>query len=266
MMKLQMQLPVSGLVICFNESRLLPRCLNALSFCEEIVVCDLGSTDTSMAVAKQYGARVVSLPWVPIVEMTRSLATEQCKHDWIAMVDPDEVIEEGAIEQIKKGITTNPIAAKLVFPWVFYFKNQILTSTRWGFKAKIKPIAIHRRRINFGKNVHAACTVLDGFEEVRFPANGNNALRHYWCDSWTQLWEKHLRYIKGEGQARYEMGERYSFSAIAIQPIKEFWSNYRYMAGWRDGWRGLLLSLFRAWYVLACGMSLRSFQKKIKPQ
>ena len=51
--------PVSAVMITLNSERLLPAVLNALRWCDEVVVVDSGSTDRTLAIARQQGARVI---------------------------------------------------------------------------------------------------------------------------------------------------------------------------------------------------------------
>jgi len=65
------RLPLSAIVTSRNEARLLGRCLDAIAFCEELIVVDLESDDDTAAVAAAHGARVVRHPLVPIAEAAR---------------------------------------------------------------------------------------------------------------------------------------------------------------------------------------------------
>ena len=51
-------IPVSGCVISLNEEDRIERCLRSLSFCDEIILLDSGSTDRTREIAADLGARV----------------------------------------------------------------------------------------------------------------------------------------------------------------------------------------------------------------
>src|SRR5205823_11433226 len=85
-------LPLSALVSSRNEAALLPRCLQAIAFCDEIIVIDIDSDDDSANVAAEYGAAVVRHPYVPIAEWARVTVAPQARHDWLLVVDPDEEV------------------------------------------------------------------------------------------------------------------------------------------------------------------------------
>jgi glycosyltransferase involved in cell wall biosynthesis len=89
--------PLSGFVISYNRAALLGTCLRSLRFVDELIVIDKSSTDDSPRIARQYADRVITVPWSPTVEETRSFALQQCRHDWVAFLDDDEMLSPEAI-------------------------------------------------------------------------------------------------------------------------------------------------------------------------
>ena len=88
---------VSGFVIAYNRAHLLATCLRSLRFVDELIVIDKSSTDDTPRIARRYADRVITVPWSPTVEETRSFALDQCRHDWIAFLDDDEMLSPDAI-------------------------------------------------------------------------------------------------------------------------------------------------------------------------
>ena len=70
------EIQFTGIVVTYNEDKYLNECLKYLSFCEQLIVMDLGSTDHSVEIAKTYGAIIVQHERVPIVEQVRTKALE----------------------------------------------------------------------------------------------------------------------------------------------------------------------------------------------
>jgi len=263
-MQVSKNLALSGLVVCYNEGHLLSHCLRSLNFCSELIVIDLESSDNSVQVARALGAKVISHPRVTIVEHIRNWALAQCTHTWVALLDPDEVLDTGAQEEIIRCIENKEPLAQLVFPWIFYFKGTQLRSTRWGYKSKIKPVLVHKERINFSTQVHSAYEKLYGFEERRVTYNGNNALRHYWCSSYTDFLQKHWRYIKMQGEADYHKGNRFSFYRFLVLPFFEAYLNLFKYQGYKEPGRGYILSMLWACYVCLNELSLAAYQFKLR--
>jgi glycosyltransferase involved in cell wall biosynthesis len=82
---------ISCLVHVANDARTLGRTLETLHPCDEVVVVDHGSTDKSVRIARQYGARVI--PGVAGVD--RGAYAVDCVNDWILCLLPTETLTEG---------------------------------------------------------------------------------------------------------------------------------------------------------------------------
>jgi glycosyltransferase involved in cell wall biosynthesis len=83
---------VSVVIIAKNEAANLPRCLEALRWCDDVVVVDDHSTDESPEIARQYGARVATHAFTSFAAQRNwALAEIELKYDWVVMLDADEV-------------------------------------------------------------------------------------------------------------------------------------------------------------------------------
>lgn len=92
---------ISGFVIAYNRASLLETCLRSLRFVDELIVIDKSSTDDTPRIARRYADRVITVPWSPTVEETRAFALSECRHDWIAFLDDDEMLSPAAIELLR---------------------------------------------------------------------------------------------------------------------------------------------------------------------
>ena len=88
-------------------------------------------------------------------------------------------------------------------------------------------------------------------------------VRHYWADSYRQLFEKHTRYIQREGEARYRSGLRFSWIGMLFDILKHLVKNLFQYKGIVGGFRGTFLSFFYAWYVMQSWLSLRRYQQNM---
>lgn len=252
----------SAVVVTFNEEKYLRDCLRSLSFCDELLVVDLGSTDASVRIAEEAGAKVLRHERVLVVEKVREYAMRLARNDWVVFLDPDEVMPPLLSEKIVEAASA-PGTAVIRVPWQFYFKGKPLTCCIWGAKSTTKPIFIHRDRTSLKPLVHSGYQPLPGYEVVEIPRSGDNFIRHYWMISYGQLFEKHLRYIRHEGESRYGSGQRFSWLSMlwdSGQAVKTNLIDYRGLFG---GLTGIFLSFFYGWYVFMGWLSLRSYQKKL---
>ncbi|ACX51421.1 glycosyl transferase family 2 [Ammonifex degensii KC4] len=90
-------------VIAKNEEENLPRLLSSVrGVVDEIVLVDTGSTDRTVEVGREFGARVFSFPWTGDFSEARNFSLDQATGDWILFLDADEELVEGEGERLRK--------------------------------------------------------------------------------------------------------------------------------------------------------------------
>jgi len=88
-------------MIVRDAAALLPACLSSVrDIVDEMLIADTGSTDDTIAIASQFGARVFSIPWTDDFAAARNLCLAQAKSDWILSLDADEHLDSAAAQQI----------------------------------------------------------------------------------------------------------------------------------------------------------------------
>ena len=91
---MQKQSNLSVAIITFNEADRLPDCIASVSFAEDIVVVDSGSTDDTAAVARELGCRFVHQPFLGFGRQ-KQCAVDKCRNDWVLILDADERLGKG---------------------------------------------------------------------------------------------------------------------------------------------------------------------------
>ena len=84
----------AGVTLCMivkNEEKFLPQCLASVKdYVDEIIVCDTGSTDRTIEIARSYGATVIEDPWRNDFSWSRNKSIEAATKRWILFMDADE--------------------------------------------------------------------------------------------------------------------------------------------------------------------------------
>jgi glycosyltransferase involved in cell wall biosynthesis len=88
------QSTISLCMIVKNEEDQLPRCLKSVrSVVDEIVIVDTGSTDRTVEIARDFGAKVIEAEWTGDFAAARNLGLDQAQGDWILFLDADEELD-----------------------------------------------------------------------------------------------------------------------------------------------------------------------------
>lgn len=250
------RLPVSAIVVTFNEVRRLRECLAGLAFCDQVIVVDLGSTDDSVRVARECGAEVHRHERMPIVEMILPRVQHLARNPWRMRLDPDEVLDPRLLPEVAEQMArTEPGIIRL--PYQYHFKGRPLDTTAWG-GVRHQTVFYHKDRTLLRPLVHVGITCREGFVVADADAGGRYPVRHYWVDGYAQLWEKHRRYLREEGRTRVDLGDHFSWPDLALVTLRSLGHGLVVKRGWRGGWAGWGLSFFYAWYTGMSKLALRA--------
>ncbi len=121
------KMPLSVAIITKNEERNLPACLGSVSFAEDLVVVDSGSTDRTVELAKEFGCRVFVEDWKGYGPQKNS-AIEKCRYEWILIVDADERIPDVTKRTITRVINDPKSADAYSFKRKNYFHGKWMKS------------------------------------------------------------------------------------------------------------------------------------------
>lgn len=89
-------------MIVKNEEECLAACLHAVErIADSIVIGDTGSSDQTIAIAKQFNATVISIPWRDDFAWARNEVLNQVTSDWVLHLDADEIVDEANAARIR---------------------------------------------------------------------------------------------------------------------------------------------------------------------
>jgi tetratricopeptide (TPR) repeat protein len=123
--------PPSTLSLCMivkNEERFLRNCLeSAKDVVDEIVIVDTGSTDGTLAIAREYGAKIIEYVWNDDFSEARNLSLQHATGTWALWMDADEEIAPGSGVHFREAIQSAP---DHVGGYMVKFHNWLTSATR----------------------------------------------------------------------------------------------------------------------------------------
>ncbi len=100
-------LMISACMMVKNEEHFLPQCLESIKdFVDEIVIVDTGSTDGTVKIAEEYGARVYHHPWENDFSKHRNQSISYATGDWILIIDADEELDRSSGPLLRRSLET----------------------------------------------------------------------------------------------------------------------------------------------------------------
>jgi glycosyltransferase involved in cell wall biosynthesis len=233
----KMKLPLSALIIARNEERCIARAVSSLSFASEIVVVDAFSTDRTVEIARASGAMVVQRAWTNFGEQ-RNFSLAQAKHDWVLVLDADEAATPALAEWLEEFFRAG---RNLKMPYGYkikraeYFLGRRIYGSCWN--PSFQDRFFRRDRARYVGVVHEYPEVEGGL--VRAPESA--LIEHDPTVTVERLLEKMNRYTTIEAEDRFRAGKRTSLTHIAVAGVANWWKNFFYYKGYRDGPHGFLI-------------------------
>jgi len=117
---------LSVAIITLNEEENLRACLESVKWADEIVVCDSGSTDRTLAVAAEYGAKTFHDEWRGFAGH-KNLAVERTSNPWVLVADADERVTPALREEIERVLADPEASDGYLVPRRSYFLGQSLS-------------------------------------------------------------------------------------------------------------------------------------------
>ncbi|WP_052422094.1 tetratricopeptide repeat-containing glycosyltransferase family 2 protein [Paenibacillus sp. FSL P4-0081] len=92
---------ISLCMIVKNEADTLARCLQSVrGVADEIIIVDTGSTDSTVSIARSFGARIIPFPWNGDFASARNAGLAGARGTWILVLDADEELEPGSKKEL----------------------------------------------------------------------------------------------------------------------------------------------------------------------
>jgi tetratricopeptide (TPR) repeat protein len=106
------------------EADLRPCLSSACELVDQIVICDTGSTDGTIAVAHEFGATVIAYPWTDHYADARNAALAPMTTDWVLVLDADEELPQATRHGIFQLLKNSNGVAGYTVIFRNYFKDR----------------------------------------------------------------------------------------------------------------------------------------------
>ncbi len=237
---------LSVVLVTLNEAANLPRTLASVRFANEIVVLDSGSTDATVEIAKNAGARVFEEPWKGFAKQKNS-AIARATGDWALSLDADEEVSPALAQEIESLLAGEPACSAYRIPRLNHFLGRPLRHGGYWPDPKLR--LFRRGAAEFeDRPVHETMQTAGPVGQLK-----GHLIHH--CYTTLDEYIEHMNRYSAIGAELLATRGRVSRSLPAFlwnaiaNPAATFVYNYIFRLGFLDGREGLLQHLNHSAYI-----------------
>lgn len=226
---------LSVMVITHDEEDNIARCLDSVSWADDIVVVDSGSDDRTVEIVRGYTDRVFEREFTDFSDQ-REFAASKCRNDWVLSIDADEVVSEELRREIEVAVSDGlcdayylPDATHIFGGWLKHGSGNPDYHIRLYRRSKGKwQGVVHERVVTVGTIGFLDSPILHySYQDVSSFVAGVN------------------RYTTLEAELT-ETRPGHLVRSLCLRPVKAFVDSFFLEGGYLGGARGLIVSVLRA--------------------
>ncbi len=233
---------LSVVVITLNEEKNLKRCLQSVKdIADEILVVDSFSKDNTVAIAEQFGAKVITQSFLGFGAQ-KNFATEQAAHHWVLSLDADEALSPELCQSILD-VKENPVYPAYRLSRLTNYCGKWIRHCGWYPDKKVR--LYNKTKGNWqGERIHEHWELYDANEQI---GNLTGDLLHYSYYSISDHISQIEKFTEMSAKEAAEQGKDCSVMKIWFVPKWNFFKDFILKLGVLDGYYGYLVCKFSAY-------------------
>lgn len=251
-------LRLSATIITLNEAEHIAAAIDSVSWADEIIVVDSGSTDGTLEIARAKGVRVSTREWTGYADQ-KNHAASLAANDWVFSLDADERVTPELAAEVRTLLQSQPPKRAYRVPRVTFHLGRWIRTT--DFYPDYQTRLYDRRAGTWqGRYVHESVHVDGGAGHLR------SEIEHYSFRDLSDHVARINHYSSLAARQMYDRGRRATAVNLLFHPPAAFLRNYVLRRGFLDGSAGLLISLVNSYSVFLKFAKLRELQGTPKSQ
>ena len=230
---------ISAVIITKNEEAAIGRCLESISWVDEIVVLDSGSTDETVGIARSKGAKVFTSAEWPGFGIQKNRALELATGDWILSIDADERVTPELAAEIRSMVTSSNPKPGYEMPRLSSYCGRYMRHSGWW------PDYV-TRLVQRGRGRFSPSLVHERMEVDGPVGRLKHTLMHDSFQTLEQVLDKVNRYSSLSAQQMAASGRQGGVLTAIVHGLGAFIRTYVFKAGFLDGREGLMLAVSNA--------------------
>lgn len=241
---------ITAIVITKNEEPRIGECIRHLSWADEILVVDNGSTDKTVDIARKLGATIYTVHKHDFSEV-RETGLKAATGDWVLYIDADETVPSLLRDEIQKTMTQSNIGVFAVTRDTYYL------GYHWPYKDRVERLFLRSRLEGWQGTLHETPLYTGSIGTLRHP------LEHRTHRTIEEMVAKTNEWSRLEAELRMDIHHPpvvwWRFIRVMFTG---FWRSFVTQEGWKAGTVGWIESIYQAFSMFITYAKLWELQIK----
>jgi glycosyltransferase involved in cell wall biosynthesis len=248
---------LSAVIITLNEEKNIDRCLKSLeNIVDEIIIVDSNSTDNTIKIASQYGAKIFQQEWLGYSKQ-KNYANSLAQNEYILSLDADEALSTELSNSILN-LKTVGFNGAYSFNRLNNYCGKWIKHTAWYPDKKLR--IWNKNEGSWTGDIHEEVTFKNSVNKHHLKGD----LLHY---SFYSI-EEHVNVINkfstSKAETLYKKGKKANLFKLLFKPFVKFFIIYIIKLGFLDGYYGFVISKNSAFSDHLKFLKLRELYKNAK--
>lgn len=249
---------ISIIINTFNEEKNIKNCLESVKWADEIVIVDMYSEDNTVDIARKYTDKIFFFKRMGYADPARQFALEKASNEWILVVDADELVPLKLVNKLHE-IIEKDCGDVIYIPRNNYFAGKQIHNMGWGALDDLQPRFFKRKYLNFGEKIHDFYNINEDARIYKI-TDPHEGFIHFSYLDFEDYIDRLNKYTSIESKNIFENKEKQNqqknIISLLFRLLNVFFSNYIRQKAYKDGFRGLSLSLLAVIYNLTVYLKL----------
>ncbi len=233
---------VSVTIITLNEEANIRACLESVKWADEILVSDSGSSDRTVEICKEYGAKFFNDEWLGFGKQ-KNLIASRAENNWILNIDADERVTPDLRAEIESAASHSECNGYNI-PRKNFFGDRWIKYCGWHPDYNLRLYRKDKGQFN-ERDVHEAVQVNGKTGYLKSP------MEHHTYRDVSDYLKRMDRYSALAAEEMFKEGRKAGYFDILFRPLFTFIKMFFLQKGFMEGGTGLVLSGLYASYTLS---------------
>jgi glycosyltransferase involved in cell wall biosynthesis len=265
----------TAIVLTLNEEDAIRDCLDAVQFCDQVLVVDSGSSDATTKISAELGAEVIDFEWNGRYPKKKqwSLQSTSVRNNWVLLLDADEIVSAALRNDVIRAVRGPVEHQAYDIPLEYHFAGQAL---RHGHQVRKRSLLDRRSALFIEMDDLDAPggNEVEGHYQPQAPSVGklDGRLIHRDPDPVSTWIERHNRYSDWEAFLRNQPHRRrvvrvsrskqgQLFDRVPFKPLAFFTYSFIFRLGFLDGRAGFDYAFALSFYYWLIATKVREIKR-----